>query len=134
MKIDELTKLLYAVKMDISSKKETDFCESECVRLRKANDKLVRRLESCKGDKAPFNPTFNNKISPPHQPEKIEPVSNNLREAKQRFLDAAKIVEATKRGLKQAEKVRTKAQNEYQGLLQSERNSTKYIHDTGHKQ
>jgi hypothetical protein len=133
MKNVELTKLLYAVKMDISSKKkQPDFCKGECVRLRQSNDRLLRELETHKNDKTLLAPTSKNEATAPHQPEKTGLTSQHLREAKQRFLDAGKVVEAAKRDLKQAEKLRTRAQNEYQGLLQSERNSTGYVHDTGH--
>lgn len=131
---DDLLKLIYTLKAGVSSKKQTDFCKSECVRIRKVNDLLVRRLDNRKTDTAPLTPNPKINAAASRQPEKIEPSSSLLRESKQRFLDAARVVESAKQDLKQAQRTRTKAQNEYQGLLQSERNSTKYVHDSGHSQ
>jgi hypothetical protein len=132
-KNDELVKVVLTLKAEIASKKQTDFCKSECIRLKQANFKLVRLLKSIEDEDAPLDPIIRNEAPAPRQPKKIEPTSQHLREAKKRFHDATKVVEAAKKDLKQAEKVRTKAQNEYQGLLQSERNSTKYINDAGHR-
>jgi hypothetical protein len=130
---DELLKLLYAVKMDIESKINQPFCKAECVKLRETNDWLRRRLETHRNDKGPPNPTFKDKAPASHQPERTELVAPNLREeAKRRYHDAEKVVAAAKQALKEAEKARATAQNEFQALHQSERNSTKYVHDTGH--
>jgi len=96
--------------------------------------KAARKEASAQTDTTPLTPTPKSNAAASPQPEKIEPSPPHLREAKQRFLDAAKVVDSAKQNLKQAERVRTKAQNEYQGLLQSERNSTKYVHDSEHGQ
>ena len=84
MKNDELLKLLYAVKMDISSKKkQPDFCKDECVRLREVNDRLRRRLDSHRNGKASPNPTSKDESDARHQPEKVELSPQSLRQAKQ---------------------------------------------------
>ena len=129
----ELLKVISTVRAEISSKKQTDFCKDECVRLKKANFKLVRLLKNIEDEDAPLDPLFRKETPAPRQPKNTEPVPQHLSEAKQRFHDAQKTVESAKRDLEQAEKARAKAQNEYQELLQPERNSTKYVHDTGHR-
>lgn len=130
---DELMKLIYEVKVNIEwGIKQKDFCGDECIRLRQMNARLRRKLETHQGnDKSSLKLTFKVRAPGPHQPEKVEPTSQHVQEAKQRFHDAEKVVGAAKENLKQAEKVRAKAQDEYQRLVQSERHSTKYIHDTG---
>jgi hypothetical protein len=125
----ELRKLLYAVKMDIESRINQPFCKAECVRLREAND----WLETHRNDKASPIPISKDKTPAPHQREKAGIVPPDMRaEARRRYNDAEEAVVAAKQALKQAEKARAKAQNEFQALHQSERNSTKYVQDTGH--
>jgi hypothetical protein len=141
-KNDDLLRAIYVIKADISSKKQTDFCKDECVRLKTANFKLVislKKLEEVLPDLG-----FTKETPAPHKarntppvPKRLSeakpPIPQHLSEAKLRFHETQKAVESAKQVLKKAEKVRTEAQNEYQALLQSERNRTKHVHDTGHK-
>jgi hypothetical protein len=58
MKNEELMKLVYTLKADISSKKQTDFCKDECARLKRDNLKLFRLLKNIKNEDAPLDPFF----------------------------------------------------------------------------
>lgn len=127
----EFLRVIVALRDEITSKKATDFCETECVRLRKANFDLVSRLKYLQEAETPLNLPSKREAHAPKQSKNTAQVPQHLSEAKQRFQDAQKIVETAKKDWKRAQKACAEAQNEYQRLLQTERNSTQHIHESG---
>ncbi len=141
-KNENFLRVISELKDEISSKKRTDFCEDECVRLKKTNFDLVCRLKYIQEMETPLHMPSRKEAHAPRQSnsddkgsrvQKANAVaqSQELSEVKKRYLVAQRAVETAKNLWKDAQKACSKVQNEYQNLLQSERNSTQHICESG---